>query len=114
MSFNTPVRILQGGSVLEVVAGGTIFLNGGQLNRDGTAARSAGGTVTISGGVGTIATGLTTVYGAAANPALAGVGTYSGVNINYSLAAQGSIILYALGGTIAVAGGVTSWMAYGV
>jgi hypothetical protein len=115
MTYDTRVRTLQGGDTLQVTSGGTIEVQAGAVFLlGGTAARTVGGTVAIAGGVGTIGTGLTTVYGAAANPALAAVGTYGGININYSLAAQGSLIMYAVGGTTAVAGGVTSWIAYGV
>jgi hypothetical protein len=115
MSYNTKARILQGGETLQIASGGTLEVaSGAVFLQGGTAARTVGGTVAIAGGVGTVGTGLTTVYGAAANPALASVGTYSGININYSLAGSGSIILYAVGGTTAVAGGVTSWIAFGV
>jgi hypothetical protein len=100
MSYNTPVRILQGGSVLEVgpsgtvsiLAGGSIQNAGGQafagsvivsgslsvtgvaaapaLTIGGTYGRWAFGTVGIAAGVGTFATGLTRVISANVNPLL--------------------------------------------
>ncbi len=94
---NTPVHILQGGSVIEVgpsgtvniLAGGSIQNAGGQsfagsvavsgslsvtgvigapaITLGGTAGRWAFGTAGLASGVGTIATGLTTVVSAQAN-----------------------------------------------
>ena len=94
MSYNTPVRHLQGGSVLEVGPGGTIsVLAGGSIQNaggnsnsgsvtfsgsvsvtgvigapaitlGGTAGRWAFGTVGLASGVGTVATGITTVVSA--------------------------------------------------
>ena len=94
MSYNVPVRHLQGGSVLEVgpggtisiLAGGSIVNAGGNANSGsvifsgsvsitgvigapaitlgGTAGRWAFGTVGLASGVGTIATGMTTVVSA--------------------------------------------------
>lgn len=94
MAYNVPVRILQGGSVLEVASGGTLnVLAGGSIvnaganansgsvtfsgslsvtgvigapaiTLGGTAGRWAFGTVGLASGVGTVATGLTTVVSA--------------------------------------------------
>jgi len=100
MSYNTPVRILQGGSVLEVASGGTIsILSGGSIQNaggqsfagsvivsgslsvtgvagapaltlGGTYGKWSFGTVGIAAGVGTFATGLSRVLSANANPLL--------------------------------------------
>lgn len=113
MSYNVPVRTLQDGTTLEIATGGTLNINGGALLLGGTAGRWSFGTASISGGVGTIATGLGTVIGATATVAQDAVGTFSSVVINYSLATSGSIVCYAVGGTVAVAGGRIAFTAFG-
>jgi hypothetical protein len=48
MSYNVPVRILQGGSVLEVASGGTLSIaSGGSIQNAG--GQSFAGSVTVSG-----------------------------------------------------------------
>lgn len=102
MSYNTPVRLLQGGSVVEVASSGTInVLAGGSMvnagastssgsvtvsgslsvtgvigapaiTLGGTAGRWAFGTLGLASGVGSVQTGLTTVVAATAT-SLSGV-----------------------------------------
>lgn len=148
MSYNTPVRILQGGSVLEVgpsgtvsiLAGGSIQNAGGQAFSGsvvvsgslsvtgpfgapnavlgGTLGRWSFGTSGIASGVGTVATGLTRVFSANANPILGeaqGAGSAVFVLVDLSLAGAGSVIyrLGSVGGALWNANGTISWQALG-
>lgn len=100
MSYNTPVQILQGGSVLQIAAGGTfLILPGGSaqntgatsnsgsvtysgsvsitgviaapaITLGGTLGRWAFGTTGLTAGVGTVATGMTRLTAANANVVL--------------------------------------------
>ncbi len=81
MSYNTPVRHLQGGSVLEVAASGTALV-------------SSGGSIQVaSGGIIQIAAGGSIVNG--------GANSFSGVQT----IASGGTLLVASGGSIQVASG---------
>ena len=50
MTYNVNVRRLQGGNVLEVVAGGEIRMNGGTITANGTQAATIADTTAITGG----------------------------------------------------------------
>jgi hypothetical protein len=136
MSYNTPVRILQGGSVLEVgpsgtiniLSGGSIVNAGGQANSGnvsaatltlgGTLGKWSFGTVGVASGVGTFATGLTRVISATANPLLGeaqGAGSAVFVVLDLSLAGAGSVIarLGSVGGALWAAGGTLTYSAFG-
>ncbi len=136
MSYNVPVRHLQGGSVLEVAPSGTInILAGGSIQNagamaitgalsapgitlGGTFGRWAFGTVGIASGVGTIATGFSTVF-VAQTTVISGVqggaGSMSSVVIDDSLFNSGSVIFRGLAGTLAFTGsnGTLAWFAVG-
>ncbi len=81
MSYNTPVRVLQGGSVLEIASGGTVsVLAGGSLVNAGASSQS--GSVTFSGSVsvtGVIAAPAITIGGTTGRWAFGTVGLASGV-----------------------------------
>jgi hypothetical protein len=100
MSYDTPVRILQGGSVLEVGPGGSVYMNGGQsVGSVGQAwgAIAYGTAVLTNGGSATVGVGfaIRTVF---AN--VVGVnGSATGVGVGVSLFSSGSAILYGLAGT---------------
>ncbi len=128
---NVPVRMLQGGSVLEVVAGGTIAAGAagsvslpagvgfaGTVSMGGTAGRWAFGTTGFSAGVGTVATGLSRVVAFTANPILgeaSGLGSISSFQIDLSLSASGSVIFRGVAGTLTPnLGGTISWIAMGL
>lgn len=138
---NVPVRHLQGGSVLEVASGGTIsILAGGSIQNaggqsasnmaittltvtnpitlGGTTAKWAFGTVGLTSGVGTIGVpGFTRVLAANANPILGeapGLGSFTTVMIDLSLAGNGSIIFHGGAGTLPYSNnGTISWMCFG-
>lgn len=104
MSYNTPVRILQGGSVLEIAAGGTALFNGTAL----TFARGYA-YVPTQGSV-TVATGLTSIAGFSLTGANA-FGSFTGLNGSVS---GGNIIVTGLDGTVAGVGpGSVAWTAFG-
>ena len=141
MSYNTPVRLLQGGSTQEVGPSGTISIvsggsiqvasgaiinvaSGGTLNVagafqvGGTAGRFAFGTAGLASGVGTIATGLTTIVSVSANVisgVQGGAGSMSSAVYDDSLRASGSAIFRGLAGTLAFTGnnGTIAWIAFG-
>ena len=149
MSYNTPVRVLQGGSVLEVGSSGTIsVLAGGSIQNavaqsnsgsvtfsgsvsvtgvisaangitlGGTTAKWAFGTVGLTSGVGTIGVpGFIRVLSANANPILGeapGLGSFTTVMVDLSLAASGSIIFHGGAGTLPYSNnGTVAWMAMG-
>lgn len=134
--FNTPIKLRQGGTVLEVASGGTInILAGGSIQNaggqsiaslsvtnpitlGGTTAKWAFGTVGITSGVGTIGVpGFTRILSANANPVLGeapGLGSFTTVMVDLSLSASGSIIFHAGAGTLPYSNnGTVSWMAFG-
>jgi hypothetical protein len=119
MSYNTPVRTLQGGSVLEVVAGGTISVNGGVLLLGGTAGRWAFGTAALTSGTALVYTGLTTVVSANAAAITVGnngtgAGTATSFQMDYSRAANGTVYFFGVTGTAAFTGaGTFAWQAFG-
>lgn len=136
MSYNTPVRFLQGGSTLEVGPSGTVsILAGGSIQSagalnvtgvlsvpsvtiGGTLGRWAFGTVAITSGVGTFATGLTRVVSASVNPILGeaqGAGSAVFALIDLSLGGAGSVItrLGSVGGALWNANGTAAWQAFG-
>lgn len=110
MSFNVPVRVLQGGSTLEVASSGTIsVLSGGRIDvaSGGTITFGAsslgaiayGSVVLTNGGSATVGVGFP-IRGVA--PIIVGLdGSISGVAVNTSLYASGSAILYGMSGTLA-------------
>jgi len=105
MSYNTPVRILQGGSVLEIAAGGTLLV--GATSVTGVARGYA--YVPTQGSV-TVATGLTSVAGFSLTPSGA-QGSFTGVRGSVS---GGDIVVFGLNGTVAGVGpGSVSWTAFG-
>lgn len=87
MSYNTPVRHLQGGSVLEVASGGTISISaGGSLQNAGAVSNSGpqtfSGSVTVSGSLsvtGPLGAPNMTLGGTLAKWAFGTVGLTSGV-----------------------------------
>lgn len=99
---NVPVRLLQGGSVLEVASSGTIQMSGGVFAGSGGGVFSAiayGSVVLTNGGSATIGVGFP-IRGVA--PIIVGLdGSISGVAVNTSLYASGSAILYGMSGTLA-------------
>lgn len=50
MSYNVPIRRLQGGAVLEIATGGEIRLNGGTITNAGTQATAIADTAALTGG----------------------------------------------------------------
>ena len=50
MSYNAKIRRLQGGYVLEVIAGGELRLNGGTITNAGTQATAIADATAITGG----------------------------------------------------------------
>lgn len=124
MSYNVPVRILQGGSVLEVGAGGSIVASSAAqvalsgISIGGTLGRWAFGTTGITSGVGTVATGLTRVISANANPVLGetqAAGSAAFVFVDLSLSGAGSVIyrLGSVGGALWNANGTITWQCFG-
>jgi hypothetical protein len=141
--YNTPIRTLQQGSVLQIASGGTISVSaGGSIqNAGGMSAANVTATGTVSAGMlvigGTVGkwaygtatmtaggsvfvnTGLTTVVSAAANTLAARAavnaagGTYV-VQVDPARFANGSITLLSVaGGTVTPGGGNVTWMALG-
>lgn len=98
---NTPVHFLQGGSALEVAAGGSVYLNGGAIvyGASSFGAIAYGSAVLTNGGSATVGVGFP-IRGVA--PIIVGAdGSISGVAVNTSLYASGSAILYGMAGTLA-------------
>ena len=96
MSYNTPVRILQGGSVLEVGPSGTIsilsggsFVNAGGQSVSGVQSIASGGTLVIAAG------------GSVQGAATSGVTLAGSVTVSGSLSVTGVVAAPAitLGGT---------------
>lgn len=54
MSYNTAIRRLQGGDVLEVASGGEIRLNGGTITNAGTQASNIGDATALTENAGSI------------------------------------------------------------
>lgn len=144
MSYDTKVRTLQGGEVLEVASGGTInvlaggsiqsaggasyadvtaagTLTGAFLALGGTTGRWAFGTATMTaGGSVIINTGLTTVVSAVGNAIVArgavnaAAGTYF-VQVDATRFGNGSIMLLSVAnGTVTPGGGTVAWNAFGL
>lgn len=119
MSYNVPVRTLQGGTTQQIASGGTLQVDGVFL-LGGTALKAAYGTATITaGGSVFVNTGLTTVLSATSNPIVGAAavngaaGTYE-VKIDSARWANGSITLLSVAnGTITPGGGNVTWMAFG-
>lgn len=104
MSYNTPVRILQGGSTLEIASGGTLTLGANSI----TGFARGYAYVPTQGSV-TVATGLTSIGGFSLTPAGA-FGSFTGLNGSVS---GGNIVVTGLGGTVAGVGpGSVSWTAW--
>jgi hypothetical protein len=124
---------VESGGVINVAAGGSIVNAGGLglgagvsltnpainvITLGGTTAKWAFGTVGLTSGVGTIGLpGFTRVLSANANPILGeapGLGSFTTVMVDLSLAAAGSIIFHAGAGTLPYSNnGTVAWMAYG-
>ena len=124
MSYNVPVQILQGGSVLNIGAGGSFVATSAAqvalpgITLGGTLAKWAFGTTALTSGVGTIGVpGFTRVLSVSANPILGeapGLGSFTTLMVDLSLAASGSIIFHAGAGTLPYSNnGTVSWMAFG-
>lgn len=122
---NTPVRLLQGGSVQEVASSGTVLVKSGgsvQVESGGIFAVASGGRLDVASG-GTINFGASSLgavsYGSVVltngGSATVGVGfpirgvapiivaldgSISGVAVNTSLYSTGSAILYGMSGTL--------------
>ena len=129
--YQTPINITQGGTQIIVGSGGTIVVQaggsiqnaGGQsfsgpISLGGTSAKWAFGTAALTSGVGTIGLpGFTRIFSATANPILGeapGLGSFTTVMVDLSLAAAGSIIFHAGAGTLPYSNnGTLSWSAYG-
>lgn len=104
MSYNTPVRILQGGSTLEISSGGTLTV--GATSVTGVARGFA--YVPTQGSV-TIATGLTTIAAFSLTAANA-QGSFTGLNGSVS---GGNIVVQGLNGTLQGVGpGSVAWIAF--
>jgi hypothetical protein len=104
MSYNTPVRILQGGSTLEVAAGGTVLVGNTVL----TGFARGYAYVPTQGSV-TVATGLTSVASFSLTPANA-LGSFTGLNGSVS---GGNIVVFGLNGTLSGVGpGSVAWTAW--
>ena len=104
MSYNTPVRTLQGGSTLEIASGGTLTV--GATAVTGFARGYA--YVPTQGSV-TIATGLTTVSAFSLTAANA-QGSFTGLNGSVS---GGNIVVQGLNGTLQGVGpGSVAWIAW--
>lgn len=104
MSYNTPVRTLQGGSTLEIAAGGTLTVGATVVTgfARGYAYVPAQGSVTIT-------TGLTTVSAFSLTPSGA-QGSFTGVRGSVS---GGDIVAFGLGGTVPGVGpGSVAWIAW--
>jgi hypothetical protein len=144
MSYDTKVRILQGGEVLEVASGGTInvlaggsiqnaggasygdltatgTLTGAFLALGGTTGRWAFGTATMTaGGSVFINAGLTTVVAATANAlaaraAVNGAGGTYFVQVDPARFANGTVTLLSVAnGTVTPGGGNVAWSAFGL
>lgn len=137
MSYNTPVRTLQQGSVLQIASGGTLLVdsggsiqNNGALAADtasfstitlgGTVGRWAFGTAALASGTAQIYTGLGAVRSAAAFAISGasegtGAGTATSFQFNWSRAANGTIYALGVAGTLPFAGaGTIAWSAFGV
>ena len=124
MSYNTPVQILQGGSVLNIGAGGSLVTTSaaqvalGNITLGGTVGKWSFGTATLTSGVGTLGfAGFTRVLGATANIILgeaSGNGSATGVHVDLTLSGAGSVIFRALAGTLGYAANqVISYHAFG-
>lgn len=140
MSFNTPVRHLQGGSVLEVASSGTVkFAAGGSIqgpvalesvnaadgtfagtiSLGGTVGRWAFGSATLASGTALVYTGLSQIVDAGASylaPLSAGTGAGSATSfqVNPSRFANGTAYFLGLTGTSAFTGaGTITWRAFG-
>jgi hypothetical protein len=103
MSYNVPVRHLQGGSVLEVAAHGTLLVSsGGSIQFSGAGALSNiafGSVVLTDGGSATVGVGFP-IRGFT-GVIVGNDGSISGVAEDRSLYAAGSVIIYGKSGTLA-------------
>lgn len=105
MSYNTPVRTLQGGSVLEISTGGTLLVGATAIT-----GIARGYAYVPSQGSVTVATGFTSVAGFSLTPANA-QGSFDGLSGSVS---GGNIVVYGLLGTVPGTGpGSISWVAFG-
>jgi hypothetical protein len=138
--YNTPIKILQQGSVLQrrerrhradrvgwlspdrqrgnmnvAAATGLTFQAG--ISNGGTTGRWSFGTVGLTSGVGTVATGLNRVISAFGNPVSAdppGLGSFTTVVIDLSLSAAGSVIFRGGVGSLPYTNnGTLAWAAWG-
>lgn len=50
MSYNVPIRRLQGGAVMEIATGGELRLNGGTITNAGTQAAAIANETALTGG----------------------------------------------------------------
>lgn len=104
MSYNTPVRILQQGSTLEISSGGTLLVGATALTgfARGYAYVPPQGSVTVATGLSSIAAFSVDSTGA--------FGSFTGLNGSVS---GGNIIVTGLNGTLAGVGpGSVSWIAF--
>lgn len=133
MSYNVPVRLLQGGSALEIASGGTLAAAsagsvslpsgvtfGGNVTIAGTTGAWAFGSAALASGTAMIYTGLSTVQHASVTPVTAGInagtgaGTATSFQIDLSRAGNGSVFALGLTGTSAFTGaGTVTWAAFG-
>jgi hypothetical protein len=111
-AYNVPIQIRQGGSVLNIGAGGTLQYSGT------TQSRFVQGTTTLTGGSAVVATGLSSVTSLSALPLLAGTATLgaAGAFLHGTIQASGTITLFAYltSGTQATSATVTAaYVAFG-
>lgn len=104
MSYNTPVRTLQGGSTLEIASGGTLTVGATSVTglARGFAYVPAQGSVTVS-------TGLTSIAAFSITPSGA-QGSFTGVRGSVS---GGDLVVHGLNGTLQGVGpGSVAWTAW--
>lgn len=105
MSYQTPVRTLQGGSVLEISTGGTLLVGATSITgiARGFAYVPTQGSVTVN-------TGLASIAGFSLTPANA-QGSFDGLSGSVS---GGNIVVFGLLGTVPGTGpGSVAWLALG-
>lgn len=130
---NVPIQLLQGGSVLQVTAGGSFVATNaaqvafgsasvafsGTVSIGGTAGRWAFGSATLDTGTALVYTGLSQIVSVAATPLKTSPGTATTSPSSFQIdpARFGNGTFYALGlaGTFNYAGaGTFTWQAFGL